>query len=128
MKNDLWTSTMFAEKTNSKKKRKTLSASDRYYIWDHQRLYGRTCHICGQRITKISDLELDHRRAFAKGGSKLYLAHRDCNRKKGSKSLSEVQKRLGLKKTTARKKHKHTKTKRSKPEMFGDIRIPEIKF
>lgn len=89
--------------TSSKKKRKTLTPAERIKVWEHPEMYGRTCSICHKKITKLSDMELDHTRAYSKGGTKLNLAHRDCNRIKGSKSLSYVQKRLGFK-TTKRKR------------------------
>lgn len=95
-----------------KKKRAKLTPSQRLYIWEHPKLYGRTCHVCHQRISKQSELELDHRRAFSKGGSKLFLAHKDCNRMKGNKSLSYVQKRLGIK--SKRRKFKRRIKKRAK--------------
>jgi len=45
---------------SKKKKRAKLSATERIYIWEHPKLYGRTCSICHNRITKMSELELDH--------------------------------------------------------------------
>ncbi|MEK6950078.1 MAG: hypothetical protein AABX34_07700, partial [Nanoarchaeota archaeon] len=65
-----------------KKKRKTLTPSQRIYIWEKPNIYGRTCSICHKRITKLSDLELDHTRAHSKGGVRLALSHKDCNRLK----------------------------------------------
>jgi 5-methylcytosine-specific restriction endonuclease McrA len=67
-------------------------------------MYGRTCNICGRRITKLSDLELDHIKPRSKGGKRLSLAHRDCNRMKGSKPLKTVQKKMGFPVKTKRKK------------------------
>jgi hypothetical protein len=43
-----------------KKKRETLTPAQRVYVWEHPEMYGRTCHICHQRITELSDLEADH--------------------------------------------------------------------
>ena len=86
------------------KKRKTLSSGDRIYIWERPKKYGRTCSICHEKITKLSDLELDHTRAHSKGGTKLALAHKDCNRRKSSGSLRQMQKRLGIKSKTKKRK------------------------
>lgn len=85
--------------SNSTKKsnnasRKKLTSKERVYIWEHSKLYGRKCNICGQRINQLSDLELDHTRPYSNGGKKMNLTHRDCNRMKGSKSLKYVQKRM----------------------------------
>lgn len=57
------------------KKRKTVTSPQRIYIWERPNIYGRNCSICHRRITKLSDLELDHTRAHIKGGKKLALAH-----------------------------------------------------
>ena len=99
----------------SKPKRKTLTLRQRVYIWERPKIYGRKCHICGQAITKLSDLELDHRRAYSKGGTTLALAHRECNRLKGNKGLGKIQKLLGLKKKTKSKPRAKT-AKPSKPK------------
>ena len=104
-----------------KKKRKSLTPAQRLFIWEHPKLYGRTCSICHQRITKQSDLELDHTIAHSKSGTKLALAHKDCNRIKGSGSLGKVQKRLGLKQTKkarVRTKTKSTKRRTRQPTLF----------
>lgn len=97
-----------------KKKRKTLTSAQRIYIWEKPNIYGRTCSICHQKITKLSDLELDHTRAYSKGGTKLALAHKECNRLKSSGSLAKIQKTLGIKtkkrKTTTKKKSRSRKS------------------
>ena len=110
-----------------KKKRAKLTASERYYIWDRPKLYGRTCSICQERITKISELELDHTKPYKIGGKRLALAHRDCNRRKGSKSLRAVQIRLGIKPEPRKKRPRKRK---NKPK-YDIIRLPppiRIKF
>jgi len=100
----------------TKKKRIKLTSKERLYVWEHPRMYGRKCSICGDRITKMSDMQLDHTKPYSKGGTKMNLAHRDCNSMKGSKSLKHVQKKMVLKpskKTTTKKK---TKTKKKTPK------------
>ena len=79
-----------------KKKRVKLTPSQRLYVWEHPKLYGRKCNICGQRITKQSELELDHTKAYSKGGTKMNLAHKECNRMKGAKGLKHIQKKVLL--------------------------------
>ena len=96
-------------KTRPVKKRAKLTFAQRTYIWDNPRRYGRKCHICGSRITKLADLELDHNRAYSKGGSKLYLTHKECNRMKGSKALSDVQTRMGFKKSKRKSSRKRAR-------------------
>lgn len=100
---------VWGTKKEKKKKRVKLTPKQRIFIWEHPKICGRTCSICHQRITKLSDLELDHTKAFSKGGKKLALAHRDCNRMKASGSLREIQERLGIK---TKKKRKRRKKKR----------------
>lgn len=98
----------------NKPKRKTLTPTERIYIWEHPKMYGKECNICSGRITKLSDLELDHTRAHSKGGKKLALAHKLCNRMKGSKSLKAVQKKMGFESTikkTTKKKSKRKATR-----------------
>ena len=107
-----------------KKKRKTLTSSQRIYIWERPNIYGRTCSICHRKITKLSDLELDHTRAHSKGGTKLALAHKDCNRLKSSGSLRKIQKTLGIK-TKKKKTTKKKSTKRKSSNPFG---IKPIRF
>ena len=75
-------------------KRVRLTAKERIYVWEHPEKYGRTCNICGAEIIKLSDLELDHTIPFSKGGEIMVLAHRDCNRMKGSKNLSYIQSKM----------------------------------
>jgi len=87
----------------TRKPRVKLTPKQREWIWEHPKKYGRTCSICGEKITKLSDLELDHTKPYSKGGTKLALAHRDCNRMKGRGSLRKIQRTLGLK-TTKKKR------------------------
>lgn len=110
-----------------RKKRTKLTPKQREYIWEHPKLYGRTCSICHQRITKLSDLELDHTKAHSKGGRKLALAHRDCNRMKASGSLGKIQKAMGFKKTKKKNRPRKTK-KKQRHDIFGLPRIKPPKF
>jgi len=108
-----------------KKKRVPLKASERIYIWEHPEMYGRTCNICGRKITKLSNLELDHKVAFIKGGKKLALAHRECNRMKGSQSLGQVQKKMGFKTT---KKAKRKPKRRAEKKVASPFDLPKIRI
>ena len=113
-----------------RKKRKTLSPGDRIYIWERPKKYGRICSICHEKITKLSDLELDHTRAHSKGGVKLALAHKDCNRRKSSGSLREIQKRLGIKSKTKKKPTNKKKPIKKTSNLFKikPIKMPKFKF
>jgi len=111
---------------SSKKKRKTLTPAQRIYIWERPNIYGRTCSICHRKITKLSDLELDHTKAYSKGGTKIALAHKDCNRLKSSGSLRQIQNKLGIK-TKSKSKKKTTKRKK-KAQGPLEIKIPRIRF
>lgn len=112
------------------KKRKTLTLRQRLYIWERPKQYGRKCSICGYKITKLSDLELDHTKAYSKGGTKLALAHKECNRLKGSGSLRKIQKTLGLKtkKKPAKKTKKRTTKKPKQPDLFPGLKPLKLKF
>lgn len=120
------------EEPSTKKKRAKLSASQRIYIWEHPKLYGRTCNICHQRITKMSELELDHTRAHSKGGKRMALAHGICNRMKRTKSLGYVQKKmLGVKpskRKTTKRKRKRTKAYNPFELNIKPVKIPQFKF
>jgi 5-methylcytosine-specific restriction endonuclease McrA len=98
-------------KTKLGKKRVQLTAKQRMYIWEHPKKYGRTCSICGEKITKMSDLELDHTKPYSKGGTRIALAHRDCNRMKASGSLGKIQRTMKFPAKTTRKRRQS----RSKP-------------
>lgn len=112
-----------------KKKRVKLTPGERVKVWENPRLYGRKCNICGGRITKLSDLTLDHTRPYSNGGQKMNLAHKDCNSIKGSRNLKYVQKKMVFKSTTKKKntirKKKTTKQKLANP---FEINIPKFKF
>ena len=111
----------------SSKKRVKLTPSQRLYIWEHPKLYGRKCSICGQRITKMSDMELDHSHPHKSGGTKMNLAHKECNRMKGAKGLRHIQKRMGFK--TAKRKSRSDKGKRKTRtnNPYGAIKMPKFK-
>jgi 5-methylcytosine-specific restriction endonuclease McrA len=114
---------IFGEKP--RKKRIRLTPGERIKIWEHPEIYGRTCSICGKRITKLSDLQLDHTKPYSKGGTKLALAHADCNRIKASRNLKTVQKRLGIKQPK-KKRQRKKKSQRKKPSSVFDL--PKIKL
>jgi 5-methylcytosine-specific restriction endonuclease McrA len=107
------------QNTKEKKKRKTLTPAQRVLVWENPKIYGRTCSICGEKIKKLSDLEMDHTRAHSKGGTKLNLAHRLCNRIKSNKGLSQVQTQLGLK--TRKHKKNISKPKKKKELIVWDL-------
>jgi 5-methylcytosine-specific restriction endonuclease McrA len=114
--------------SSKKKKRKSLTPAQRIYIWERPNIYGRTCTICHRKITKLSDLELDHTRPYSKGGTKLALAHKDCNRLKSSGSLGKIQKTLGIKTTKRKTAKKTTKRKSINPFGIQPIKMPKFRF
>jgi len=113
------------KKKPKRKKRVSFTPKQRIYVWEHPKQYGRKCSICLKRITKLSDLELDHTKPYSKGGTKLNLAHRDCNRMKASGSLSKIQKALAIKTPKKKTEKKKTKTKRRKKRSKKDT-IPSL--
>jgi len=118
---------ILGEKARPSKKRVQLTPKDRQYIWEHPKMYGRTCSICGEKITKMSDLEFDHTKPYSKGGKKQALAHRDCNKMKASGSLRKIQKTMGFKtKKTRRRKQSKPKPKKKKPSSIFDLPKTEL--
>lgn len=110
-----------------RKKRVRLTPAQRIYIWENPKMYGRTCSICHKKITKMSDLELDHTKSHSKGGKKLAVAHKLCNRMKATGSLTKIQKTMGFKtKKTRRKKQSKRKPKKKKPASIFDL--PKIEL
>lgn len=108
-----------------RKKRVKLTPAQRIFIWEHPKLYGRKCSICHGKITKMSDLELDHTKSFKSGGKKQALAHKHCNRMKASGSLGKIQRELGLKRKSTKKKSKRV-NRRRKPKSIWDT--PKLKL
>ena len=96
-----------------RKKPRTASATQKMLFWD---THSHVCHICHKTITRISEAELDHVRAYAKGGATMKLAHRACNRAKSSKSLTAAQKYMGVRQT-----RKKAKKRRKRERSLWDI-------
>ena len=88
-----------------KKKSRKLTPAQKMFLWENN---PKTCNICNKRVSKFSDAEFDHTRAYSKGGasngSNVKIVHRLCNRLKGKKSLSETKKILGIKVKVKRRK------------------------
>lgn len=86
------------QKTGSTKakERRMLTSAQEKLCWDNN---PHICNLCGNQINRISDVEFDHSKAFAKGGktnlTNVKLSHRACNKQKGEKSLTEARKMLG---------------------------------
>ena len=108
-----------------KKKRVQFTPSQKLYIWEHPKKYGRKCSICDEKITKQSDLQFDHTHPYSKSGKKQNLAHGHCNRMKGSGSLGKIQRTLDIKSKTKRSVRKK-KTRRSYNPLA--IRMPQIRI
>lgn len=117
---------------NEKTKRKrNLTPAQKLWCWENK---PHKCNICGKTVNKQSDAEFDHTKSFSKGGAtnlkNVKITHRQCNRLKRTKSLSETKKFLGIKtKSKTTKKKKSTKRKSSN-DLFGlsDFKPPKIKL
>lgn len=98
-------------------KKRQLTNAQKLFCWENN---PHICNICRKRVSKLSDAEFDHARSYSKGGTSnlgnVKISHRQCNRLKGSKSLSETRKMLGIK-TPKRKRRKKTTRKRSKKQL-----------
>lgn len=110
-----------------RKKRAKLTPGQRILVWEHPEIYGRKCHICGHKITKMSDMELDHKHPYKSGGKIMNLTHRWCNKIKGAKGLRHIQKKMGFK--VAKRKTRSDKGKRKARIGFGSpvFKMPKIK-
>lgn len=113
--------------TKTKKKRQ-LTHAQKIYCWENN---SHTCNICTKRVIKMSDAEFDHARSYSKGGatnlSNVKITHRQCNRLKGKKSLSETKKMLGIKSKTKRKV-KHRSNKSTDLFAFQPMKVPKFGF
>ena len=107
-----------------KKKRAHYSASVKMRLWQN---LSHVCHVCHKRITDFDAAELDHVRAYSKGGSNVRWTHRSCNRIKSSKSLSEARKTLGVKSKKRKVKHRRKPRTTSSPHSFG-LKQPKFKW
>jgi 5-methylcytosine-specific restriction endonuclease McrA len=111
--------------TKKSKKKRQLTNAQKLWCWENN---PHICNICRRRVTKLSDAEFDHARAYSKGGAtgltNVKIAHRQCNRLKGSKSLSATQKMLGVKSKKKRKKTTRRKKKSNSPYEF---KLPKYK-
>ena len=112
--------------TPKPERKRQLTNAQKIFCWENN---SHTCHICNRRVAKQSDAEFDHKRAYSKGGTtnlgNVKIVHRQCNRLKGSKSLSETKKLLGIK---SKGKHKKRRKSRRSANLFGlpTIRAPRF--
>lgn len=117
--------------TSKNTKKRQLTNAQKVFAWENK---SHGCNICGKQVIKFSDAEFDHTRAHSKSGatnlSNVKIVHRQCNRIKGKKSLSETKKLLGIKlKIKKRKITKKKLTKQKQINPFGQqINIPSFKF
>lgn len=118
--------------SSKKPKKRQLTHAQKIFAWENK---SRLCNICGKKVTKFSEAEFDHTRAYSKSGasnlSNVKIVHRHCNRLKGRKSLSETKKMLGIKtkqKTIKRKTNKKKTKKVSNPFEIPSFNIPKFKF
>jgi len=122
--------------TSKRSKKRQLTSAQKIFAWENK---SHICNICGKRVTKLSDAEFDHTRAYSKSGasnlSNVKIVHRLCNRLKGKKSLSETKRILGIKsKTKKGSKKKPMKKKRpnkrvmKKSSNLFEVRIPSFRF
>jgi 5-methylcytosine-specific restriction endonuclease McrA len=119
-------------KNKKSNKKRQLTNAQKIYCWENN---PHTCNICLKRVTKFSDAEFDHAKAHSKGGisnlTNVKIAHRQCNRLKGTKTLAETKKLLGIKakkKKTTKKKHKKRKSKNPSDISIPTIKLPVIKI
>lgn len=109
------------------RKKRQVTNAQKIWCWDNN---PHICNICLKRVTKISDAEFDHTRAHSKGGAtglkNVKISHRQCNRLKGTKTLSETRELLGIK--TKKRKTTKKKPRKRRPESLYDMafKLPKI--
>jgi hypothetical protein len=98
----------FFDDYDDRPKRKTLTLRQRIQIWEHPEASGlpkrKICNICGQSIKSFDDMELDHVRAYSKGGKTLAMVHKTCNKIKSNGGQRAIQKMLGVPSIADRRK------------------------
>jgi 5-methylcytosine-specific restriction endonuclease McrA len=119
-------------RTTTQSKKRQLTNAQKIFAWEN---YPHICHICNKKVTKFSDAEFDHTRAYANSGatnlSNIKIVHRLCNRLKGKKSLSETKKLLGIKiehKKRATTKKKHIRQQNSSLFELPPLKMPKFKL
>jgi 5-methylcytosine-specific restriction endonuclease McrA len=109
------------------RKKRQLTNAQKLWCWENN---PHKCNICLKRVAKLSDAEFDHTRAHSKGGTtglkNVKISHRQCNRLKGTKTLSETRKLLGIKTKKGRTTKK--KPKRRKPQNIWDMQPMRFQF
>ncbi len=116
---------------HKKAKKRIITMGERKWLWKQKERH--ICPICHKLINDYFDAEFDHKRAYAKGGAttpaNTLVTHKLCNRVKGKKSLSQIKKHLGTKKTTKKKTSKKKPTKQKPTNLFGiQPIIPKFRF
>jgi hypothetical protein len=107
-----------------KKKRRNISFTEKAILWEKDKRH--ICHICKKKIHSMTEAQCDHVKAHSKGGQTVRWAHSSCNRLKGNKPLSVVQKRLGVYKPKKSSKKKTKRRRRSSSNPFG-FTVPTFK-
>jgi hypothetical protein len=117
--------------SSSKPKKRTITMAEKKWLWQYKKRH--ICPVCHKVVNDFFDAEFDHKRAFAKGGAttpaNTLITHKLCNRLKGKKSLSQIKKHLGTKRTIKSKITKKT-IKKKKDSLFGvsEFKVPKFKF
>ena len=106
------------------KKRKNISFTEKAILWEKDKRH--ICHVCKKKIHSMTEAQVDHVRANSKGGQRIAWTHASCNRLKGNKPSSAVQKRLGIYKPKKRKGKK--RSRRSANPLFPSVRMPRFRF
>jgi 5-methylcytosine-specific restriction endonuclease McrA len=82
-----------------KKKKRQLTNAQKLWCWENN---PHVCNICKKRVSKLSDAEFDHTGPHSKGGAtnltNVKISHRQCNRLKGTKTLTTSRRMFGVKK------------------------------
>jgi hypothetical protein len=116
---------------SGKPKRKPIGKSLRHQVWlkyMHNKAEGK-CYCCRIRSIHVTDFQVGHNKAVAKGGkdhiSNLRPICGVCNRGMGTKSVEWYRKKYFAKPKTKKKTTKKKTTKR-RPRNSSDLKMPKF--
>jgi len=115
-----------------KDKKRAISVTEKKILWRRKKRH--ICPVCRSQIKDYLDAEFDHKKAHTKGGkttpANTIILHKECNRSKGKKTLTQIQKHYGTYKPKKRIIKKTTKPKATeqKSQFDNRLRLPDFKF
>lgn len=111
-----------------KDKKRIISMAEKKWMWKLKKRH--ICPICHKHIEDFFDAEFDHKKAHTKGGkttpANTLITHKQCNRMKGKKTLTQIKRHLGTHKTKIRKKVTKKKVKQNQGLFNMKLDLPRL--